>query len=102
MAAKKETSKKKDTTKKKQTVKKITKMVEEPINQVIEEKDDVKQTEEIPTADVAIDEAIANTIEEVVEAPAKEVEKVEKSVKKIIKKLNHSFGYLWNGQMIDF
>lgn len=30
------------------------------------------------------------------------VEKKEKKVNKIIKKINQNFGYLWNGQMIDF
>lgn len=54
------------------------------------------------TADVVVEDAIANTIEEIIEAPVKVAEKAVEEVNKITKKVDRTFGYLWNGQAIDF
>ena len=61
------------------------------------------QNEETSEPSIDITEEKVETVkEEVSENTKKSVEKKESGVKKIIKKFNQNFGYLWNGQMIDF
>ena len=123
---KKDTAKKKATPKKKATEKKITKSVEEKIEPVVEEKvlNEVNADELYPKKVLEVEEqtevadeklevvngdpAVLTPKEEEVkkEEPKvikeKVVEKKDTGVKKIIKRINRNFGYLWNGQMIDF
>lgn len=127
MAADRETTKKKDTAKKKVTPKKkfvekkVTKPVEEKSEPVVEEKvlnemnaDELypkkvleveEQTEvedeklEVMNGDPAV---LTPKEEETKKEEPKVVEKKETGVKKIIKRINRNFGYLWNGQAIDF
>lgn len=128
---KKDTAKKKATPKKKFVEKKVTKPVEEKSEPVVEEKvlnemnaDELypknvleveEQTEvedeklEVMNGDPAVltpneeeSKRVKEIFKEVINEKPKVVEKEEKGVKKIIKRINRSFGYLWNGQMIDF
>lgn len=127
-ATKKKDTDKKGTTKKKPTTKKVTKVTEEQLPKMVEEiskpsvietvdlekfKDEkgeydlTKATETEVKSDInqldADDEIIVKKTEVIngdpsVIAPVEE----DTGVKKIIKKISRSFGYLWNGQMIDF
>jgi len=128
MATNKETTKKKDTAtkkkaapKKKAAEKKVTKPVEkvepivneeafEPI--VNEDTFETKEYKEIaedtikPTPFSKENLEVMNGDPTVVtpkeEEPKKEEKVAEKKENKIIKKINRAFGYLWNGQAIDF
>lgn len=106
--AKKENVKK--TTTKKTVNKKVEKNID-IINNVLIESDDKKEIEEVaPT----VEENIVNIVEEVAEEPinvedkvVEETVKVEKEINKkennnIPKSIDRMFGYIWNGQEIDF
>ncbi len=93
---------KKETDNKKIVNKKIKTTSREKVEPIIEEKAEVVESKEIPTVDVVVEDAIANTIEEIIEAPVNVVEEAVEEVKKITKKVDRTFGYLWNGQAIDF
>ena len=83
--------------------------VKNAINQL--ESDDkifIVNNEEKPLDVINGDPAVLDKVEPIKEEKEAEknepivVEKKEKKVNKIIKKINQNFGYLWNGQMIDF
>lgn len=103
MENKKENVKKKTTPKKRPPVKKKVEKVS-----VVEEivTGETKAEEEIvieePKAENVIAEKhiVADEKENV--EPVKQIANKEKPIKKITKKISRTFGYLWNGQMIDF
>ena len=112
---KKEVSKKKPTAKK--TVKAVEKKIEEPKKEVVEieepeTKEEIKlNLEELRTVSGAKVDFVEqeNELEVVNGDPAvltntdevKEI-KNETPIKKITKKINQYFGYIWNGQAIDY
>ena len=113
MATKKENTTKKAETKKKTTTKKATtkkptkkaEVVEEPIvTGTVEATEEIIGISEPVEIGVNGDPAVVTPIEEpIVEEKVIEEPKVEeKPAKKITKKISQSFGYIWNGQMIEF
>jgi hypothetical protein len=108
MATKKENTTKKAETKKKATTKKPTKkaeVVEEPIvTGTVEATEEIIGISEPAEIGVNGDTAVVTPIEEpIVEEKVIEEPKVEeKPAKKITKKISQNFGYIWNGQMIEF
>ncbi len=93
---------KKEIDNKKTVNKKIKTTSRKKVEPIIDEKAEVVESKEMPTVDVVVEDAIANTIEEIIEAPVKVVENAVEEVNKITKKVDRTFGYLWNGQAIDF
>jgi len=114
--AKKETTK--STRVRKPTIKKVLKVTND--NAVMKENDTISENNddmELDSADFAIDEAIGETIENVVEEPVKVVEEIVDESKKIYNevktegekiknnisnRIDHTFGYVWNGQEMDY
>ena len=124
---KKDTATKKKAAPKKPAAKKTVKQIIEEDNTKVVDLTNAT-TEEVVKAFEEIDDVIQNDIAEIVETaepkeelevengdpavlspkeeePEKEnkvVDKEETGTKKIIKRISKSFGYFWNGQMIDF
>lgn len=114
MATKKKETKKKAAPRKKINIVKDA----EPVNEVLDVNVEVmngdpsvfapveEEVKELPKADEFAAGAVVGIADETaVKAPTKEVKeakKAPKNPKKITMKLNQYFGYIWNGQAIDY
>ena len=100
---KKKAATKKATTKKATPKKKIKIVEEEPVVEEVKEKIDNLEVKNGDPSVIAPVEEIVPEFEVVEEKVEKVVEeKKEKTEKKITKRNDQTFGYFWNGQMIDF